>query len=402
MINRSSYALLILFLATLACSFPSRTPAGIPTDQPGPAASITRELNIVRKGGSVEGLVELIGTDSLLDDDVVQVTGGGEAILDFGDLLRMRLFNDTQLNAVKVASAAGSPLDVRLFLEAGGFTGTLAQGGGRAEYQTPGGARILVLGTEFFVVYDPVSGITSVGNFQGTLGVDAGGISRAVPNGYFVEVPVGGQPGPERPIRFTLQEFDGRARALGSPIVALQDLGAEPTPTATLETPRLSTTASPTSTLTPTLIPTSTETPIPSPTPTETPTFTQTIPPPPQYVCTDWSSFILPQTYLVDLDSGKVGGVGGADLWFEAVTSTELYLTPVNGAKLAFAGFSYIGPEACADAQLSEDRLDLTKLAGGTHFCMLTTEGRYAELMLTGWTAGRSTVTFSYQTCQRQ
>jgi hypothetical protein len=166
-----------------------------------------------------------------------------------------------RLNAVKVASAVGSPLDVRLYLEAGGFTGTLTQSGGRAEYQTPGGARILVLGTQFFVIYDPASGDTMVGNFQGIVGVESGGISRAIPAGFFVEVPGGGQPGPEHPIRFTLQEFDVQARVLQSPIIALQDLVAGTTPTATSVTPSPSPTASSSATPTPTPTPTSTETP---------------------------------------------------------------------------------------------------------------------------------------------
>jgi len=265
--KKSSFTILFLFIAMLACNFFPRTTTEVPTSQPGSAAAITRELNIVRKGSSADKLVQLIGTGPLLDGDMVQVAEGGEAILDFGDFLRMRLFNDSRLNAVKVTSASGVPLDVRMTLEAGGFTGVLAKSGGKAEYQTPGGTRILVLGTEFFVIYDPARGVTTVGNFQGMVGVEAGGVGRAIPTGFFVEVPRDGQPGPEIPIRFTLQELDRQARALQSLIAALQDLSATPSP---------SPTASSTSTLTPMPTATSTWTPTPTATSTWTPTPTAT------------------------------------------------------------------------------------------------------------------------------
>ena len=325
--KKSSFTILFLFIAMLACNFFSPTTTEAPTSQPGPAAKITRELNIVRKGSSADNLVELYGTGPLLDGDVVQVAEGGEAILDFGDFLRMRLFNDSRLNAVKVASAAGVPLDVRMTLEAGGFTGVLTQSGGHAEYQTPGGTRILVLGTEFFVIYDPASGVTTVGSFQGLVGVEAGGVGRAIPAGFFVEVSLGGQPGPEIPIRFTLQELDRQARVLRSPIAALHDLVVGPTPTATSETPSPSPTASSTSTLT--SMPTATSTW--TPTPTATYTWTPTPTPLPDLFISEFSLDPSTPTQGIPV-SVRVGvynqGSGGAGAFTVQWWPGENYTTP--------------------------------------------------------------------------
>ncbi len=50
------------------------------------------------------------------------------------------------------------------------------------------------------------------------------------------------------------------------------------------------------------------------------------------------SNIDVPRTYTIDLDSGEVAA-NGYDLWWEAVTNTEFYLTPANGAEISFASY---------------------------------------------------------------
>jgi hypothetical protein len=59
---------------------------------------------------------------------------------------------------------------VRLYLELGGMTGRLTSPGGSFQVRTPGGAQVLVLGTRFFVIFDPATRITWVGNLKACWG----------------------------------------------------------------------------------------------------------------------------------------------------------------------------------------------------------------------------------------
>ncbi|HVN54450.1 MAG TPA: hypothetical protein VMT46_08975 [Anaerolineaceae bacterium] len=284
--------LFVLLFTSLACGIPiPNTGSSQPThtSQPGKAGFITRELDTVRKGSSDFNLADLVGKNPLSDGDVVQIIQGGEAVLEFGSELQMRMFNDTRLNAVKVTSAEGVPLDVQMTLEAGGFTGTLVSDGGSAEYRTPGGVLLRILGTEFFIIYDNTTGITSAGNFHGRVEVDAGGVTYGITPGFYVDIPQGGQPTAEIPIPFTLLGFNSRARELKSPVLALHELAGSLTPTSTFSmTPSFTITQTETPTWTDTITwtPTQTITPSwtrnPTKTPTRTATQTQTSTPCPQ------------------------------------------------------------------------------------------------------------------------
>jgi hypothetical protein len=258
--------LISIVLTAIACNLTRGR--GAPTETP-PTNSIG---TLSRVSDAVEHNDNPVaGVDPLFENDSVRVFGGGEGLLDFGGGLLLRAFNDTILGGVTVASDPGAPLDVRMLLESGGFTGHLTVPGGKATFQTPGGATISVLGTEFLLVYDPASRLTTVGNFDGTLGVAAGGISAVVAPDHYREVPSGGQPGQELPLTFSQAEYEGRSRDLRSPVLALEQPATQPASTPTLiQTP----------TLHPTETGTTTATPIqsPSPPPTFTPTNTLAIP----------------------------------------------------------------------------------------------------------------------------
>lgn len=84
------------------------------------------------------------------------------------------------------------------------------------------------------------------------------------------------------------------------------------------------------------------------------------------------------QTFVADLDEGRVGGRDGADLWFNAVSATERYLTPLNGARLAVMGRRAPTVAQCLQAELSSDSLPIEGVSEGDYVCVRTDVGRPA------------------------
>jgi uncharacterized protein YraI len=83
----------------------------------------------------------------------------------------------------------------------------------------------------------------------------------------------------------------------------------------------------------------------------------------------------IPQTYMADLDAGAVTE-SGADIWFEAVSATERYVTPRNGAAIVKVGTGGISRDMCASASVSTARINVNDLPAGTYVCVRTNEGR--------------------------
>ncbi len=90
---------------------------------------------------------------------------------------------------------------------------------------------------------------------------------------------------------------------------------------------------------------------------------------------------LLKQTYTADLDHGVVG-TAGADLWFQAVTPTQLYLKPRNGAKMALGDGSNRGFSGCSTASFSAHRVPLAAVPVGTYVCMKTNAGRISQFRM--------------------
>jgi hypothetical protein len=218
-----SLPLNMLILAALACNIfpPGATPA--PSESLG---TIRKEISDVLQNSVMVGT-----SNPLNENDTLSVQNGGVGVLEFGEDLRLRLFNKSSAGEVKGTYLEGesdSPLIAQMTLFAGGFSGQLAKPGSKATFKTPGGAHIFVLGTDFFVVYNPETGVTTVGNFSGTMGVIAGGETVSLASGQYLEVPRGGTPGEQKQLRFSLIEFEDRARMLESPILALiEDMPTE-------------------------------------------------------------------------------------------------------------------------------------------------------------------------------
>lgn len=89
----------------------------------------------------------------------------------------------------------------------------------------------------------------------------------------------------------------------------------------------------------------------------------------------------IPQTYLFDLDSGKLVRNGDADIWFEAETETERYLTPRNGAAIGFTR-EKLSLEVCSAVRMAERRIPIQRLPEGVYACVRTSRGNLAAFKL--------------------
>ncbi len=87
----------------------------------------------------------------------------------------------------------------------------------------------------------------------------------------------------------------------------------------------------------------------------------------------------IPQTWTADLDEGVVGAGAAADIWFEADTAVERFVTPRNGATIAKVGTTSVGLSGCMAASLSNSRIHINDLPEGTYVCVRTNQGRYSQ-----------------------
>jgi len=87
------------------------------------------------------------------------------------------------------------------------------------------------------------------------------------------------------------------------------------------------------------------------------------------------------ESYLFDLDRGKVVKNGDADFWFEAVTETERYLVTRNGATLGFIREKG-DYENCSRVKMTERRIPIAKLPTTSYVCVRTNRGNLASFRL--------------------
>lgn len=204
----------------LSTAIPTESPTETPNTPP--IGNVTRELDNVEKGFAEQMLEVLVGTHPLYSGESLRISNGGEGLLDFGDNVRLRLFNDSVLGQIRLESAPGTPLDIRMFLENGGFTGSVTEPGGQVVVETPNGAEIKVLGTNFFIIHDPIREITAAGNFAGEIEMAAGGELRDIPEGSLRWVGIEQRISPSIPFPLNMQDFDLIAREQRSPLTTFR------------------------------------------------------------------------------------------------------------------------------------------------------------------------------------
>lgn len=86
-------------------------------------------------------------------------------------------------------------------------------------------------------------------------------------------------------------------------------------------------------------------------------------------------------TWLADLDSG-VETSSGADIWFEAATSTQWYITPYGGATLGIFGTTAPSRDQCVALAKSTARIPFSSVPVGTYVCYQTGAGRPGEFRM--------------------
>jgi hypothetical protein len=274
--NRGIFRILMFVLLLCSCATPTQVDTNLvgetqPPAQPGAASSSSGVAKAIGTIQLVHKSIlhndnEVAKIDDMFENDALYIQGGGEGILELVDKLRMRIFNTTRLGGITIKEAPGTPLSIRMFLERGGFTGQFAALEGETSYETPGGAVIRIRGTQFFVVYNPDSGVTTAGNFGGSVTIESGGSGPLeISSGTMRQAGSGEPPGPEIPLPFTQEQYEGRARDLQDPVRALdslnpmvnqpQDEVQPPAPPLVETPPTLPPTDTPSPTLTPTLGP---------------------------------------------------------------------------------------------------------------------------------------------------
>lgn len=261
----------ILLITLLATQFSCAPRQAASTLQP-EILSIGQIAKI--KGGVQAGpessLFDVNPRRDMQDKDAVHVFDKGKATLDFHYGLTFTLYNDTIADGTSVDDS-GTSRQAVLKLSQGGLQGH-NPAGSRTTVELPNGVNILILGTHYFITYDPVSDQAWVHNFDGTVQYALPGTGyQDLPSGALLEIDHAEETHLYTGYTFSIDDFDVRATNLDSPIQAVQELrkvipptgGDTQTPTPT-QVPTDTPTATPTATATPT------DTPSPTPTPTQT------------------------------------------------------------------------------------------------------------------------------------
>src|SRR5687767_8310292 len=152
----------------------------IPTDaqiDQSPPASIGTVSNIrTQVHAGARGDLKLIeGKAPLGNDDFVSVTDGGKARLEFPGPIRLLLFNDSEVDRIKLDYDRENSYPVIAHkLIRGGYLGYV-EPGNKLTVDLEYGVTVNVLGTNFFILYDEETGAITVGKFDGTLAVSVPG-----------------------------------------------------------------------------------------------------------------------------------------------------------------------------------------------------------------------------------
>jgi hypothetical protein len=220
-------------IAVTACR-PPRVATPAPSDAPDASIGIASRLqDRVEVAPEGQELQVLLDQADLFANHRIAVVEGGEALLDFGNAMRLRLFNNSE-TTVRTQVAEGVPFIVHFVLARGGLVGEKSLDDARqVQIDTPAGATITVVATNFFVTYDANTQITTVGNFDGTVIAASAGMSQRVSDRTYVTIEPGRSPGMPQPLLMNAGSFMERARYLNSALEVIYELQQEPSPTAT-------------------------------------------------------------------------------------------------------------------------------------------------------------------------
>lgn len=260
------FVVITLLAAQFACVSGASTPA--PGNGPTSVPSIGK-VNKVQgsvKAGPESALENVDPEREMNNNDAIQIKDNGKANLDFGHGLAFTLYNNTTSDGTSLDTSS-TALQVTTRLSSGGLKGYNPPGS-KTEVRLPNQAKIIILGTHYFITFDPKTEIAWAYNLDGTVQyVLPGGGPQDLPKRALVEFNDTQVLQIYKDLTFSTDDFDRYATKFNSPIQGVAELLKVAIPTST---PTFTPTA--TRTLTPTDTPTDT----PTPTPTFTPTITLT------------------------------------------------------------------------------------------------------------------------------
>lgn len=120
------------------------------------------------------------------------------------------------------------------------------------------------------------------------------------------------------------------------------------------------------------------------------------LPPPPQPIHSQ-DTLQIQQTFSVDLDEGNLSTGADTDIWFQAVTATQMFLKPMNGAQLAVGNKSDRGYDGCSAEAFSPAAVPIGTLPAGSFVCYATNQGRVGQFRvqsLTGTVPKKLTIQY--------
>ena len=226
---RPAFALVLLLAIQSLCGLPGGEQ---PTHAPGVPGELTPQgenvgtidlVNSQVETGPPDNLQFLEGQQDFYNGNGVRVTAGGKGKLTLVDGSFLTVFNETEIGGVNVST---SPRETDLFLQNQGFLGHVPPGG-NTTVDLPNGAKINILGTYFFVVFNSETQVATAGNFDGLVNyIPPGGTEQELPPGRMVNIPADGEV-VLMELPFTHEQFEAAVDRAGTPTAGLNALVQE-------------------------------------------------------------------------------------------------------------------------------------------------------------------------------
>lgn len=115
--------------------------------------------------------------------------------------------------------------------------------------------------------------------------------------------------------------------------------------------------------------------------------------PEPTVVVYRTGTLTINNSFLADLDAGTIVNDSNSDIWLHAVSASERYLEPKNGAEIKEVSGtpSY---DDCDDANLSGSAVNFNDFGSGSWFCYETSSGRLGRFEVESVASGSVTLDF--------
>jgi hypothetical protein len=200
-------------------------PTGAPTEPSSPdSIGTVSNMKTQVHAGARDDLKLIEGETPLGNDDFVSVTEGGKARLEFPGPISLLLFNQSEMDGIKLEYDENSNPRIVNRLIRGGFLGDV-ESGDQLTVDLAFGVKVNVLGTKFFIIYDEDTGLITIGKFDGTLTVSIPGQDIVeLDDSELVDINSDREIIHYSPFLFTPSQFEEMADSCNSPIQSVNIL----------------------------------------------------------------------------------------------------------------------------------------------------------------------------------